>query len=821
MPKLFVIFLLFLSSALFAQAPIINEVCAENNRFVDDLGETSDWIEIYNPGAENIDLAGFYLSDDSDNLTKHQISGGLLLPPQSFLLLHPDGKPAAGITHLGFKINGSETVYLSSPQAELLSALPTSAAGANTSFGRITDGGSSLQTFAYATPGSPNSDGIVYRESTPTFSLPHGAFSPGATLALSAPPTAEIRYTTDGSRPDLQSSLYTAPLLLTEPIFIRAVAFYPDNRAGLPAESFFYPAAAHALPVLHLAVEPALFTGADWGIYVRGNNGTPGSCSSAPANWHRDWQRDARFFWSEAEEDLQAAGKVKIGGGCSRNIVMKSLIFEFDTRTDYPFFSHHAGKKYKKIKLRGSGHDFIQTHFRDGLLQEMLRDKSAIDLQAYRPVVTYINGTYFGVFNAREVADDNYLQTHYDFLPGQTDIIKLPYHATQPPEVRGGDLQNFAAFTAFWQEQDLSDADIFAEFKTLIDYENLTDYYLAEVFLANFDWPGNNMTMWRERSPAGKWRWMLYDLDASTHFGLWSVSHPYYDSWRHAAKPTAQHPEGTTLFAAIQQNKNYRDDFLQRLCSTGQIVFPRERVRHFTDSIRALLSPEMPAHIAFWNNRPAAWGAGNPVGGSLETWEAEVTRFLKFFEVRTQFFTDRLNEQLSLSGKFDLILNFFPDTPGKVVLHDNRMLPPYAYKGFYFKKLPLRVEAIPNAGYEFVHWEETRDTNAVLVLRATKDTELTPVFQKKEEPIFAENLTLMLRPNPALRHVYLDVQAAAESPGKLTVFTAAGTKILQSDITVEKTVTTEELLVRHLPRGVYLVTVTTGSETVTQKLLLR
>ena len=48
-----------------------SEFMADNaNTLVDEDGDYSDWIEIYNPTTEAIDLAGWYLSDNPDNLIK-------------------------------------------------------------------------------------------------------------------------------------------------------------------------------------------------------------------------------------------------------------------------------------------------------------------------------------------------------------------------------------------------------------------------------------------------------------------------------------------------------------------------------------------------------------------------------------------------------------------------------------------------------------------------------------------------------------------------------------------------------------------------------
>jgi hypothetical protein len=52
----------------------INEVMASNaTTIVDNFTEYDDWIEIYNGGSVPVNLAGYYLSDDPQNLTQYQV----------------------------------------------------------------------------------------------------------------------------------------------------------------------------------------------------------------------------------------------------------------------------------------------------------------------------------------------------------------------------------------------------------------------------------------------------------------------------------------------------------------------------------------------------------------------------------------------------------------------------------------------------------------------------------------------------------------------------------------------------------------------------
>ena len=54
-----------------------------------------------------------------------------------------------------------------------------------------------------------------------------------------------------------------------------------------------------------------------------------------------------------------------------------------------------------------------------------------------------------------------------------------------------------------------------------IDIDNIIDYYCAQLFLANTDWPHNNVKYWKAQD-GGKWRWLFFDCDEC-------MSYEYYN----------------------------------------------------------------------------------------------------------------------------------------------------------------------------------------------------------------------------------------------------------------------------------------------------
>ncbi|TWT35938.1 CotH protein [Posidoniimonas corsicana] len=95
----------------------ITEVMASNDdTLVDFQGDSSDWLEIYNPSSAAVDLAGMYLTDDSDELTKWRFPAGVSIDPGGFLLVFASDKNTVtpgGEVHTSFRLSaGGEYVGL-------------------------------------------------------------------------------------------------------------------------------------------------------------------------------------------------------------------------------------------------------------------------------------------------------------------------------------------------------------------------------------------------------------------------------------------------------------------------------------------------------------------------------------------------------------------------------------------------------------------------------------------------------------------------------------------------------------------------------------
>ena len=138
----------------------INEFQASNASTVTDAsGAYPDWLELYNMTGEDIDLAGYWITDDLGTPDKVVLAGDLVLEADGWILLWADGDVDQGDDHLPFRLQKSgEQIGISDPDGVPLDALEYGPQTTDMSEARIPDGGEDWETTADPTPGGTNGD---------------------------------------------------------------------------------------------------------------------------------------------------------------------------------------------------------------------------------------------------------------------------------------------------------------------------------------------------------------------------------------------------------------------------------------------------------------------------------------------------------------------------------------------------------------------------------------------------------------------------------------------------------------------------------------
>ena len=215
---------------------VINEFVADNDTLlVDEDGDTSDWIEIYNPTPETINLAGWSLTDDPTQPQKWNFPD-ISLASQHYLVVYASNKNRTAPErplHTNFKLDrngeflGLYNVFAGKFVDQLDPHFPPQFR--DLAFGRLAADDMHRGFLAIATPGRANDRGQVWPGVVErvVFDQPQGVHHEPFWLELKTPALeATIRYTTDGSKPnEIQGLTYDQPLWVDKTTVFRAAAF--------------------------------------------------------------------------------------------------------------------------------------------------------------------------------------------------------------------------------------------------------------------------------------------------------------------------------------------------------------------------------------------------------------------------------------------------------------------------------------------------------------------------------------------------------------------------------------------------------------------
>jgi hypothetical protein len=807
------------SLELYAQSGpfLINEIAPINDHIPDEYGEFDDWIEIYNSSESPVWIDDIYLTDDFDEPLKWKIDGPHKMQPGSFLIIWMDGQSLQGVFHAPFKLKfegeqvaitqiiGSEIVWIDS-----ISYGPVPL---NTTLGRINDGDPEFALLSEATPAYSNNGTPRYMMG-PRIQPPGKIIEGSQEISIISPEeSAEIFYTLDGSEPTMMSSLYKGPFNIDTTLQINARAFMPGYSGDISRASFILKPQGK-IPILSLDLHRDDLFDDEKGIYVKGSNGVTGYCISYPANWNQDWEKQGRLTMYEPDglNAFSVNAGIKIGGGCSRGLNMKSFNLFFRNKYGDPFipykiFSNSEIHNYHRIKIRNAGTDNGSMMLRDGINQLLFMGEIDIDLVNYQPSVLYLNSEFWGMYGIREFINEDYIESHYGYKTDEIDLIKSPYSWK---DVKVGSDSAFIELTAYIKMHDLSVEEHFNYVADRIDINEYINYNIAQIYLANYDWPAINTYVWRPRNN-GKWRWVLYDTDGSANFDLFYDTYPSYNSMRHAAEPmfeTWPNSESSTLFLRkLFENNRFRDEFAQRTSTYIKLLFNPSRVDHLTDSLIALINPYADQMLEKWGKNIPELGWSQAMGGSREKWEENIALYKDFFVKRPVHIQRHIGDYFRFDGTYKLELNHNAQSHGKVYVNSNKKELPFGFSADYFKHIPLKLSAVPDEGYSFYKWEENGDTNPDIEYIGAMDAKLTPIFIPASLIENNETMDFQIYPNPTNGIINISLVEMMRTNVEMMVYNSFGQIVRQESFNRESG--KERLIIdlTGLSNGIYSVKV--------------
>lgn len=655
-----------------AQELVINEFMARNQSTLPDFeGDYSDWIEVYNPTSNALSLLDYGLSDDPDQPGLWKFPE-LTLPPFTYLLVFASGKMGSetGELHTSFRISGDgEEILLTDPDGSVIDKVGPVSLAPDEVYGRLPDGGEAWTRMLKPSPGSAN---VKHNELG--LSHPGGFYLSPFKLSISSANGDTIRFSLDGTEPAFNDEIFDEPLHVPNRSGFKAsLALVPSSpqqsminykawqSPSHPVESIqvvrfasfeggkrtsdLYSASylvdeeimtRYSMPVISLLTDPSNLVRSDSGIYVPGVH-----FDKADPQWTgnyfqkgEQWEKPVHIEYFEADGQAQFAldAGLRIHGLMTRQAAQKSLKIyareEYGSKKiSYPLLPQRTNTSYKRILLRSSMCSWNgSTVFCDELAQEIARGLD-MENQEYKPVVLYLNGEYWGIHTMRDRIDEWYLAYMSGEDKDSVDLINGNYIL-----VEAGSNQHYMELASYIEDHDLAVEEHYMYVTEQVDLSSLIDYMITEIFLANKDWPGNNQKSWRPQSPNGKWRWILFDLDA----GFGKSDRDLLKQFTSLGEdlPWDETNMGNYLFRNLLKNQDFEQLFISRFSELLNNEFSAEITTGKINLLMEMYEDELPHHIDRWDYPQ-----------SLSHWKSDIyDDVISFLQRRPCYLARQLNQ---------------------------------------------------------------------------------------------------------------------------------------------------------------------------------
>lgn len=597
----------------------ISEVCAVGAA----KSGHEDWIELYNASNREKRLDGWYLSNDPDRPTLYSLSN-IMIPAGGYAVIQATQTGGKDAGNAPFSISASgETLFLTDAQGILVDVFETGVLESGLTAGRLAgDSSGTRYFFTKATPMQANT-----AQAYPSYAM-EPVFSEHALYHDTAFPLsiscgtdgARIYYTLDGSTPNTTSTPYEGPIVISKNTPVRAVAVKDGLINSRIVGATFLFETPHLLPVVCLSMSRVDFEAIYYVVERKGKVERGGGS----------------FAYYEADGLLGTILPcgLRVNGASTITMRQKSLSVYFRgaygaSTANYPFFESGEITSFSSLVLRNSGQDANNARLRDSFCMRAVEGLN-IDAVRTRPVVVYINGEYWGVYDLNENQNEDYLASYYGVNPDQTDIIR------RNETVLAGGRAEFKRVRAFAIERNTACAEVYAELCQWVDTEYFTDYLIAQTYFANGDLV--NQKYWRAQDYSVKWRPVYYDLDGA----LSSPTRSLFSSYFNAGG--VQSPDGTftymEIYIGLRGNAQWCEQFCKRYVAVVVNQFDPDRLVAILEELAAEMEPEMARHIRRW---------GTP--SSLSSWKNATEKMKSFLRQRPDYALKNLQNAFELSNE--------------------------------------------------------------------------------------------------------------------------------------------------------------------------
>ena len=397
-------------------------------------GNNEDFVEFFNPTAADVDLGGYFLSDNPGNVDKFEIPNGTVVPAGGHLLVICSGEGEilanmydGGFLNTNFKINQcqGESLVFADPSETVLESylVDVSITQADHSWSRSSDGASGWEVCVEPSPEAANGadpfDMYTGYSPRPLFSLEAGHYDGAVAVELSVPVGYEVYYTLNGYTPTQASLPYTGPINVDATTVVRAVAIDPTGALApsfIATNTYFLGADSHAIPVVSVRGD-----GQESGEWAWGGTGDVA---------HVEFFHADGTFWVEATGDSNEHGNDSNAYGQRGFDYITRDQMGYNHAVEANLFQVKNRDEYQRLIFKAAANDNYPfepgAHIRDAYVHTLSHlAELHLDERTNESCVVYLNGQYWGVYEYREKVDDvDFTEEYYDQPRHYVDFLK-------------------------------------------------------------------------------------------------------------------------------------------------------------------------------------------------------------------------------------------------------------------------------------------------------------------------------------------------------------------------------------------------------------
>jgi len=381
--------------------------------------------------------------------------------------------------------------------------------------------------------------------------------------------------------------------------------------------------------VVSLSTDDKYLHDKEIGVFVRGSGDTPNYMKELEHPIHIE------YFDEAGVRQLAQNASFHITGTSTRGYAQKSMgIYARDAYGDanrfyFDPFENRDYESYKSIQLRSTGSDGRAARMRDVVMTSLAKGLGLM-YQDATPIVVYINGEYWGQYNLREKVNKHSIAQWEGVTDKEViDRIDVLEGSARDDQIQNGSNEDWLALREYVKTHDLNDPEHLKYVTDRVDVDNFFTWVSLQLGFRNNDL--ENVRVYRV--PGGKWKYVLYDLDAggiSDPQGIYMLLY--------SGKAGGQISSQYSLLSNLLKVPEMKDRFLTTFAHVMEHSFLYESVVDpIIDRWEATLKELLPRHLKRYTSL------------TLPTWRTNVGAFRYAIRTNSRKTIDEVSTILGLT----------------------------------------------------------------------------------------------------------------------------------------------------------------------------